>query len=206
VEIRYVNTDNSKAPVSGNAIYVVLEESQHRVSLFYPWTLTEFTLPQDEYVKGQGKELWPDNQTDGIFDIKKVVQMLERKIEFDSSLKKNIPRVAFRCLAAMTGKPVSEIEKTETFVMASAHKTGTSREIRQYQLAKKIKLADFKGRRREILEVLSHGPATVTAISDGITYVPKLKVQQDLSKAKEREVLWVLRQDFIRKGLVKVVG
>jgi hypothetical protein len=210
MEICELRTDNTKAPVSGNAIYIVVEESNQRVSLFYPWTLEEFTLPREEYVEARKAMLWPENQTTAFFDVNKVIKTIENKVQFFLEQKRSIPtRTITRCLATLKGVKIEEIEQSSRMIAAVANKGSDSREIRQYALVKKLSkdyLGKVKGRRREILEVLMKGPATVTAIADGIKYTPKLKVAgQDLTKAKEREILWVLRQNFISKGVVKVV-
>jgi len=205
MEMRSVNTDHPKAPVSGSAVYVVVEEGDHKVTLFHPWTLTELTIPREEYTKGMGSMMWPENETGAVFSVKKVVQTIDDKVKFFTVSKRGFPvRTVIRVLAALKGETVANVEKSISIQEATAKASSSSKTVRQYELAKKVKLADYKGRQHEILGVLSRGPATVTAIADAIKYVPKMKVDQDPIKQKEREILWVLKQVFMKQGLVRI--
>lgn len=209
MEICALRTDHSKAPVSGQTLYVVIDESHQQVSLFHPWSLTEFTLPREEYVQARKEMYWPvaTDSTEGIFDVKKVVKAIEDRVQFFTQQKRAMPiRTITRCLAALKGISVSDVEKSVTVSAMTETKKAGSREVQKYQLLKKpASFAKLKGRRKEILDFLMKGPATVAAISEAIKYVPKLKVAQDLHKAKEREIMWTLRQDLIKKGFVKAV-
>jgi hypothetical protein len=205
MEVRSVNTDHAGAPSNGMGTYVVVDEGEHKVTLFHPWSLSEFVITREEYLAGQGPMLWPDNASGVIFDVKKVVQILKTRVRFFASIKRSFPEsTTKRVWAALEGVKVADIEAVMP-EKRSADTSGTSK-VSRWQLARKLKkdeLAEFKGRRKEILEVLVKGPATVTAISDVIKYQPKTRVAQDPVKVKEREVHWALQNDLRKKGLVK---
>jgi hypothetical protein len=214
VEIRLIRTDHPKAPVIGASVYIIIEENAENVTLFHPFYLEDYSIPRAEYVLCRGSVLWPGNDLeDNVNYGKKIVQMIESRVEFFRSVKRKLPtRSVFRCLATLKGVPVSEIEKSDMGVEITSSLDPKSREVVQYELAKKLTnaaLEKFKRspRTMEILGVLQKGPATVTGISSVIKYAPKLKVSgQDLAKAKEREILWVIRETLIPKGIVKVKG
>jgi hypothetical protein len=76
MEARMLTLYNDKAPVSGTAMYFVVEIQQKMAWLYHWPTRTYFNVPIHDYREGAGHELWPENTFGGKFIKEDVAQLL----------------------------------------------------------------------------------------------------------------------------------
>lgn len=107
-------TDTASAPVSGRAVYAVVEESNHQVTLLYPWTLAKFTVPAYDFIKGQGLTYWPPEKRDAPefekFDVDRLAKRMIFLMEDYSRNNKQYSSLTVRSLiAAIQGVPLEQV-------------------------------------------------------------------------------------------------
>jgi hypothetical protein len=105
---------NDNAPISGRAVYAIIEETDHQVVLLYPWTLTKFSVPANDFIRGQGLTYWPPEKRDAPefekFDIEKLAKRMIFLMEDYSRSSKQYSSLTVRMLiAAIQGVPLEQV-------------------------------------------------------------------------------------------------
>jgi hypothetical protein len=124
MQIVSVHTDNEKAPVSGQALYIVVEQAKHRVKLLHPTTLSQFEIPAQDYAAGFKGELWPTPtvavpQRNGPIN-EVLAQIMELRGQFCSKNQKQFPaQLVRRAIAVLTGQRVEEVAEFKESQSAS---------------------------------------------------------------------------------------
>lgn len=110
MEIRTVSVQNDKAPVSGTALYVVVDERDRHVTLLHPVTLSKFDIPVDEYRSGMGQMLWPENQTHMKFSAETIAELMQRQMKDYSKRQKQYPaQIVRRIISELRGIEVEKV-------------------------------------------------------------------------------------------------
>lgn len=121
-----------QAPVSGRAVYFVTNETPKYVTLFHPWTLTEFNIPLNDFIRNNGLTYWPEDKRDAPpyekFNAMSIARHMEEKLQDYAMRQKQHPAQATRKLiAAIRGIPLEQVPQyKEPSKVKSSH--GVSRE------------------------------------------------------------------------------
>jgi hypothetical protein len=203
VEVRGIHLDNEKAPTTGHAVYVVVEQSNRKVLLLYPWNLQEFEISAEEFRTGAKESYWPENTSKLKFDVHKLVDRIKQNVQAFALRKRTFPTstvIKVLCeLGEMTPPDV------ESWVMAALPEDSKSsvrqQKIgKQYRLSKNVDLAEFRGRQLVVLEAIRDlGEASVHVIVDAVQ--GKLKSKLD----HERVVTYFVNK-FHSQGILELLG
>jgi hypothetical protein len=121
MQIVLVHTECDRAPTTGQALYVLVEESKHQVTLLHPVSLSKFTIPADDYKSGFRGQLWPEpsipvaankgpiNET--------LAQLMELKANQYAKQRTQFPsQVVRRAIAVLTGRRVEDVPEVKESV------------------------------------------------------------------------------------------
>jgi len=112
IEVRTLNLQNDKAPVSGNALYIVVEQKERVVVLLHPVQLAKFEISATEYREAadKGVMLYPINNSGTKFDREMMSNLLIAKMKDYSKRQKGYAaQVVRHCAAELSGLEVTKI-------------------------------------------------------------------------------------------------
>jgi hypothetical protein len=121
MQIVLVHTECDRAPTTGQALYILVEESKHQVTLLHPVSLSKFTIPAEDYKSGFRGQLWPEASVavpHGKGPINEMLaQLMEQKsIQYAKQRTQFPHREVRRAIAVLTGRRVEEVPEVKESV------------------------------------------------------------------------------------------
>lgn len=204
VEVRGIHLENEKAPATGHAVYVVVEQSNRKVLLLYPWNLQEFEISAEEFRTGVKESYWPTNTSGLKFDVQKLVDRIKLNVQAFALRKRTFPtNTVVKVLIELGQMSPAQVE---SWVMAALPEESftTVRQRgkigKQYRLAKDVNLSEYRGRPLVVLEAIQElGEASIRTIVDAVQ--GKLKSKLD----HERVVVYFVNK-FYSQGVLELIG
>jgi hypothetical protein len=203
VEIRGIYLETEKAPHTGQAVYIVVEQHGKKFFLLCPWTLQEFEISTEEFRRGAKESYWPENTSGVKFDVQKLVNRIKLNVQAFALKKRTFPTTTvIKVITELGGMTTAEVEALIKSALPEDGRSTTRQNKlgKQFRLAKGINLAEYRGRQKVVLEAFKEvGIASIHVIVDKVQ--GKLKSKLD----HERVVTYFVNQ-YHSKGILELVG
>jgi hypothetical protein len=197
---------NDRAPISGRAVYAVIEESNHQVTLLYPWTLAKFTVPANDFIRGQGLTYWPLEKRDAPdfekLDVAKLASRMIYLMEDYSRNSKQYSSLTVRSLvAAMLGIPLEGVplykSPAQAATEAAGGEEGSNKPKKASAAPRKQEGARKPGVIDTIKEVIKGGATMEEILKALVAKFPERRPESMTTTIKCQ-----VRRDLLKKGLV----